>query len=80
MAKALVLKNIETLIDIRIFGTMFLYDMLQLCQGIEAKWLFDQINSILIGSNIYWKKKTWEVVAMKKDDFLSCLQFAEYKE
>ena len=37
MAKALVLKNIETLIDIRIFGTMFLYDMLQLCQGIEAK-------------------------------------------
>ena len=40
--------------DIRIFGTLFLYNMLQKCLRIEAKQLYDQIDSKLITSNIYW--------------------------
>ena len=42
------------LTDIQIFDMLFLYDTMQ-CLGIEAMSyvLYDQINSKLIGSNIY---------------------------
>ena len=48
MARAGTLKKL----DIRIIDTLFLYVTLQ-CLGIEAKSLYDQIDSKLIGSNIY---------------------------
>ena len=56
MTRARTLKNVEKLTDICIFDRLFLYDMLQYCLGIEAQSLYDQIDSKLIGSNIYLKK------------------------
>ena len=41
--------------------------MLQWCLGIEAKSLYEQIDSKLIGSN-YWKKKTWQTATINKGD------------
>ena len=70
-------KTLKTLPDIHIFSMLFLY-MLQKCLGIEAKSLHDQIDSKLIGTNIYWKKNM-----AKNDDwdrqlhFLISLKFLE---
>ena len=67
MTRARTLKNVETLTDICIFDRLFLYDMLQYCLGIEAQSLYDQIDSKLIGSNIYFKK-TWQRATINKND------------
>ena len=56
----------KTLPDIRIFDMLYLYDTLQ-CLGIEAKKLYDQINSTLIGYLIS-TEKTWETATIDKDD------------
>ena len=53
MTRARTLKNIENITCIRIFDTLFLYDTLKKCLEIEAKSLYGQIDSKLIGSNIY---------------------------
>ena len=53
--------------NIDIFETLFLHDALQQYLGIQAKSLYDQIDSKLIGSNIYWKK-AWQTAMIDKDD------------
>ena len=60
-------KTYKMLPDIPIFGTLFLYNMLQKCLRIEAKQLYDQIDSKLITSNIYWKKNM-QTMAINEDN------------
>ena len=55
MARASTIKNIKNITWYSYFQhAIFIYAAK--CLGIEAKSLHDQIDSKLIGTNIYWKK------------------------